>query len=260
MCPFSYLSDLIDTVLFGSELRCPVCGRLADRNGMCKACKGRIPYVLPPICSLCGVPLRIEGGANQDNPLCVGCLTSNHYFYRARAVAVYDGAARDHVHELKYRARTELAPALARMMAEVAICDGMAAECDCVVPVPLHPEKAARRGFNQAELLARDVGLFLGMPVEAGALHRKERGGSQTFLDKRNRRANVVRAFSCHVPSAVAGGNVLLVDDVLTSGATADGCGRALLMAGAAKVYVLTFGVSVADGRDWFGVRQGSRS
>ncbi len=96
--------------------------------------------------------------AESSNPLCAGCLTQNHYFCRARAVAVYDGAARDHVHELKYRARTELAPALARMMAEVAICDGMAAECDCVVPVPLHYEKAARRGFNQAELLARDVG------------------------------------------------------------------------------------------------------
>lgn len=262
MGPLSYISNLIDTVLFGSELRCPACGRPADSDGMCKACKGRIPYVLPPVCSLCGVPLRGAGGdgkhalPNQGNPLCAGCLTQNHYFCRARAVAVYDGAARDHVHELKYRARTELAPALARMMAEVAICDGMAAKCDCVVPVPLHYEKAARRGFNQAELLARDVGLLLGIPMEAGALHRKERGGSQTFLDKSHRRANVVRAFSCHFPSVVAGRNVLLVDDVLTSGATADGCVRALLMAGAAKVYVLTFGVSVADERDWL---RGSR-
>lgn len=267
MGPFSYISNLIDTVLFGSEFRCPACGRLADASGMCKACKGRIPYVLPPICSLCGVPLRVVGGGNgrhtlpnEGHQFCMGCLTGNHYFCRARAVAVYDGAARDHVHELKYRARTELAPALARMMAEVAICDGMAAECDCVVPVPLHHEKAARRGFNQAELLARDVGLLLGIPVEVGALHRRERGGSQTFLDKRHRRANVVRAFLCHFPSVVAGRCVLLVDDVLTSGATADGCGRALLMAGAAKVYVLTFGVSIADERDWLRVRQSGRS
>lgn len=267
MIQLSRFRDFVDTVLFGRELRCASCGRIADRSGMCSQCKERIAYVLPPVCSLCGTPLRLLGpktrgepASNPENQVCSGCAMTRHYFERARAVAVYNGAARDHIHELKYRARTELVAPLARMMAEVAIGDGMAGECQCVVPVPLHPEKAARRGFNQAQLLAEDVGRLLGIPLEAKALQRQRSAGSQTFLDRRDRRANVIQAFLCPFPALVSQRNVLLVDDVLTSGATADGCSRALLMAGAAKVYVLTFGVSVADERDWFEAPGSSRA
>jgi len=166
MGPLSYISNLIDTVLFGSELRCPACGRPADSDGMWQGVQGRIPYVLPT-CLLAmwsaaagaggdgkhALPIKAIRSARAASlrtiisaePELLPCTTAQHGIMSMNSSTG---------HERNWlRAR--------RMMAEVAICDGMAAECDCVVPVPLHYEKAARRGFNQAELLARDVGLLL---------------------------------------------------------------------------------------------------
>jgi ComF family protein len=239
-------------VLFGARESCPACGRLGSANSLCSECMALIPMACPPMCSVCGTPLR--GGAGCDDAereVCAGCRGIGHYFECARAPAIYEGAAREHVHDLKYRARVEIVPALSKMMALLAIRSGMAAKCDSAVPVPLHPDKLARRGFNQAELLARSVAMLLGIPMISGALSRRASTGTQTFLDRRHRRDNVLRAFACDEPARVAGRTVLLIDDVITSGATADGCARALLRSGASGVRVLAFAVSVADERDW---------
>lgn len=239
-------------VLFGVRESCPACGRLGSANSLCSECMDLIPMARPPMCSVCGTPLR--GGAGRgdaEREVCAGCRGIRHYFECARAPAIYEGAAREHVHDLKYRARVEIVPGLSRMMALFAVRTGMADKCDSAVPVPLHPDKLARRGFNQAELLARSVAMLLGIPVIPEALSRRASTGTQTFLDRRRRRDNVLRAFVCDEPARVAGRTVLLIDDVITSGATADGCARALLRSGASKVRVLAFAVSVADERDW---------
>lgn len=239
-------------VLFGVRESCPACGRLGSANSLCSECMDLIPMARPPICSVCGTPLR--GGAGRgdaEREVCAGCRGIRHYFECARAPAIYEGAAREHVHDLKYRARVEIVPGLSRMMALFAVRTGMADKCDSAVPVPLHADKLARRGFNQAELLARSVAMLLGIPVIPEALSRRASTGTQTFLDRRRRRDNVLRAFVCDEPARVAGRTVLLIDDVITSGATADGCARALLRSGASKVRVLAFAVSVADERDW---------
>ncbi len=259
-----FCSVVLDT-LFGERQFCPACGRSGSAQAFCNECMARIPRVSSPACSVCGTPLRgaaSAGGENEerhapsDTPrgaprVCAGCRFTHRYFACARAPAVYEGAAREHVHDLKYRARVEIVPALSRMMATCAIRQAMADWCDCVVAVPLHPHKLARRGFNQAELLAGAVASLLGAPLIPGALSRRESTGTQTFLDRQNRQDNVRHAFTCDEPGAVAGRRVLLVDDVLTSGATADGCARGLLRSGASGVKVLTFAVSVADERDW---------
>lgn len=239
-------------VLFGARGSCPACGRPGSARSLCGECMAMIPMVCPPMCSVCGTPLR--GGVTGDEverEVCMGCRGIRHYFERARAPAIYEGAARQHVHDIKYRARVEIVPALSAMMARCAIRTGMANLCDCAVPVPLHPDRLIRRGFNQAELLARSVAPLLGIRLISGALSRRAFTGTQTFLDRRHRRDNVLRAFVCDKPASVAGCTVMLVDDVLTSGATADGCARALLRSGVSRVYVLTFAVSVADARDW---------
>ncbi len=241
----------LDT-LFGARQSCPACGRSGNADSLCSECMALIPVARAPICSVCGTPLR--GGARCDDAeqrVCAGCRGIRHYFECARAPAIYEGAAREHVHDLKYRARVEIVPALSKMMALLAVSTGMANECDSAVPVPLHPDKLARRGFNQSELLARYVAALLGIPMIPGALSRHASTGTQTFLDRKHRRDNVLRAFACDEPARVAGCTVLLIDDVITSGATADGCARALLRSGASRVRVLAFAVSVADERDW---------
>jgi len=239
-------------VMFGARESCPACGRSGSSSSLCGDCMALIPIVRPPICSVCGTPIRGCAGCDDaDGEVCAGCRGIRHYFDCARAPAVYEGAAREHVHDLKYRARVEIVPALSAMMAHLAVCTGMADKCDCAVPVPLHPDKLARRGFNQAELLARSAAMLLGIPMIPGALSRRASTGTQTFLDRRHRRDNVLRAFVCDEPARVAGRTVLLIDDVITSGATADGCARALLRSGASEVRVLAFAVSVADERDW---------
>ena len=240
-------------VLFGTREFCPACGRPGNAHSLCSECMALIPMARPPICSVCGTPLRggVERDDDAEHEVCMGCRGLRHYFEHARAPAVYEGAAQQHVHDLKYRARVEIVPALSAMMATCAIHTGMANTCDCAAPVPLHPDRLARRGFNQAELLARSVASLLGITLIPEALSRRASTGTQTFLDRRHRRDNVLRAFVCDEPARVAGRTVMLIDDVITSGATADGCARALLRSGASRVYVLTFAVSVADARDW---------
>ncbi len=246
-------------VLFGARGSCPACGRPGSARALCGECMALIPMVCPPACSLCGTPLRAGAAGDEVGcEVCTGCRGTRHYFERARAPAVYEGAAREHVHDLKYRARVEIAPALSMMMARCAIRAGMADPCHCAVPVPLHPDKLDRRGFNQAELLARSVASLIGIPLIPGALSRHASTGTQTLLDRQQRRGNVLRAFVCDEPAGVAGRTVLLIDDVLTSGATADGCARALLRSGASRVHVLTFAVSVADERDWVAEPRGA--
>lgn len=255
------LCSVVLDVLFGERHFCPACGRVGSAQAFCGECTARIPKVSSPACRVCGTPLRGRALAGSDaqeaqdareaRHVCTGCRLTRRYFECARAPAIYEGAAREHVHDLKYRARVEIVPALSRTMALCAIRHAMADWCDCVAAVPMHPDKLARRGFNQAELLARAVASLLGAPLIPGALSRREYTGTQTFLDRQNRRGNVLNAFVCDEPAAVADARILLVDDVLTSGATADGCARALLRSGASGVNVLTFAVSVADMRDW---------
>jgi ComF family protein len=238
------LADMV----FGESTSCPVCGRVSRPGELCRACVARIPVVTPPVCRICGVPLRLEGAKRGE---CVVCARGGRYFKLARAAAIYEGAARDYVHDLKYRGKVELAAPLGRLMA---ICAGRARgalACDAVVPVPLHPAKVLRRGYNQAELLAYEVGKALGVPAQPECLVRTVDTPAQAGLERDARRRNALRAFQAGVPARVAGRSVLLIDDVLTSGGTADGCARALLRVGAKDVVVVTFAVSVADGRDW---------
>jgi len=168
-------------------------------------------------------------------------------FGRARAAVLYDGTARDLVHRLKYDDRLDLAPTLARMMAGAGV--ELVAEADCLVPVPLHRWRLWRRRFNQAALLARGLSTLTGLPTDAQALARVKATRSQVGLTRAARARNLQGAF--RVPEAarpgLQGRRVLLVDDVTTTGATANAAARALLRAGAAKVDLLTFALVAGE-------------
>jgi ComF family protein len=201
---------------------------------VCAACFGRITFITGPVCHVCGVP--VEDFATDDT-LCGACIRERPAFRSARAVFTYKDEGRDLVLQLKHADRTDLAMHLSRWMNR----DGaqLIAAADIIVPVPMHWTRLWLRTYNQAALLARALGTLAGKPVAADALARRRRTPSQGPLGREARRRNVAGAFIAKRPAAVEGKSVLLVDDVLTTGATADACARALLRAGAAAVDVL---------------------
>jgi ComF family protein len=144
------------------------------------------------------------------------------------------------VHELKYRSRRRVAGRLSEAMLAVPRVRQVLAGATALVPVPLHPRRKRTRGFNQSELLAQELGGRTGIRTAALALVRRKDTPPQTGLTAAARRANVQGAFAVRHVSQVAGRTVVLVDDVLTTGATASACARALLAAGAREVRLLT--------------------
>ena len=165
-------------------------------------------------------------------------------------MGVYDGILREHIHALKYQGQRRVAGALGFLMAGVASREQGMDSVDLIVPVPLHSRRYVERGFNQAELIAGSVGRYLGVPVAGHVLFRLRQTRSQSRLSRGDRRDNLRGAFQVANPGDVAGRSVLVVDDVLTTGATADECSRVLLRAGAREVYVLTAAAGAME-REW---------
>jgi len=192
-----------------------------------------------PLCSVCGDPFA---GAGSDH-LCHRCLTHRPSFGVARACATYAASApesaplKQALQRYKYTPDVSLAPTLARLL--LAHCPLRLAGYDMLVPVPLHIRRLRWRGFNQAQLLARRVARHHRLPLDPFALERARPTSPQVALDDDARRRNVAGAFVVPDPACVRGRRVLLVDDVYTTGATANECSRTLLRAGAQHVDVL---------------------
>ena len=229
---------------------CPVCHARSDdrrHRPFCAACWADLPLLAGPGCACCGRAfVGLPAGL-----LCDECRRRSPPFACARAVAAYRDGMRAAIHALKYGRRTPVAVPLAALLAErggpllPADPDGGPA-FDAVVPVPLHPARLAERGFNQAELLAAPCAAAWGRPLLRRALARVRATQPQTELDADARRQNVAGAFAARRPAEVAGRRLLLVDDVLTTGATAWAAARALRESGAAAVGVLVL-ARVAD-------------
>jgi ComF family protein len=200
------------------------------------------------LCSVCGErlvsPLAFRDA--QDEPRCGLCRRLDQPFARAAAYGSYETGLRDLIHMLKYQHVRPAAGVLGRMLAEVVanLEAGWGDACLLVVPVPLFPAKLRQRGFNQAELIAR-AGLKLSPSRDrhllcGNLLERTRDTQSQTGLTPHQRRANLRGAFHVNDREQVSGREVLLVDDVFTTGATASECARVLRRAGATRVWVAT--------------------
>jgi ComF family protein len=219
---------------------CAVCARVTDTplaGPVCTACWSSLRIVAPPICERCGYPLARGRDATAARVASCGACRSLHALDMLRAPGVYEGALRDIVHAFKYTARRSLARPLAALIARR--CASALDGADALVPVPLHWSRRWSRGFNQADLLARALGI-----VVVRALRRTRPTQPQMSLQATGRRGNVAGAFAL-VPAwrrrhALAGRVLVLVDDVCTTGTTLDECARVLKDAGAAEVRAVT--------------------
>lgn len=215
--------------------RCACCGAAVGGQGaLCPACFAALKFVEPPVCPRCGWPAQ---------GVCLRCTPGGPIRSR-RFALVYADAAAELVRGFKYRDRPELAPRLAQWMARAGA--EQLARADLIVPVPIHWSRLFRRQYNQSAELARRLSALSGVPCDVRALVRTRATPPQARQPSlRDRHANVARAIAARRP--FAGGTVLLIDDVLTTGATAEACAAALLKAGAQAVDFLA--VAAAEDR-----------
>jgi ComF family protein len=226
---------------------CAACrAPLGDLGGLCPACWAKVSFIAPPYCERLGIPFAYDPGPGV---LSMEAIADPPAYGRARAAVRFDDVARDLVHRLKYGDRLDLAAIMGRWMARAG--RDLTEEADALVPVPLHWRRLWGRRFNQAAMLAQAVAATRDLPVLHGALRRVRATPQQVGLTRAERAVNVQGAFDVTADgkAAIHGKRLVLVDDVLTSGATIDTCARALLRAGARNVDVLVFARVVAAAR-----------
>jgi ComF family protein len=196
-----------------------------------------MPRVEPPFCSCCGDPVA---GDIEHNYLCYACSRQTPAFDAARSAVRYDGAVGEALRSLKYDHALWLAPDLAKILLACMQAEYSLEEIDLIIPVPLHPVRRRQRGFNQSEVLASELSRQTGIRLRARAVRRVRPTITQTGLTAPQRAANVSGAFQQGLFANVTGRRILLVDDVMTTGATVNACAAALKRGGATSIRVGT--------------------
>ncbi len=240
-----HIRDGLKELIFPAPEICPVCQQeKSERQGVGKNCFQKIVLIEAPICLKCGRPQRVNVSSEK---LCSQCRTIKYYFTRSRAIGLYDGLLREILAELKYRYRPELGEMLGKLLVEWVKIHRSFHDVNLIVPVPINIRKLHQRGYNQAELLGKPLQKYLGIRLANDIMIREKNTESQNALGKEKRFQNIKDAFRVINAPIVAGAKVLLVDDILTTGATASEAARVLLRAGALEVKVLTTAIGVID-------------
>jgi ComF family protein len=230
---FGELAGLLDLLLPPACFLCGAALPAASVPSFCPACLAALPPLVSPRCPRCALPYPTEEGTDH---LCEGCLRDEPAFSWVAAAGVYEGSLRQAVHRFKYQGTVGLDRPLGRMLAEALARQAPGWRPDLIAPVPLHRRRLGERTYNQSLLLARALGRQWRVPVAARLLRRTRPTPSQQGLTAAERRQNLKGAFVTERP--LAGERVLLVDDVLTTGATVRECSRVLRAGGAGEVAV----------------------
>ena len=220
---------------------CPGCGAMSDRPGrhLCWDCLSRIELYTQGLCTLCG---RFAEGHVEHAFVCGACRQAKPRFDRARAAGRFAGVLREQVHQFKYGNALWLRHDLTDLLEGCLNAHFAAGEVDVVLPVPLHAVRQRERSYNQAALLAKELARRFDRRFDCRTLARVRTTATQTALDAAHRRMNMLGAFAVTEPAWVRSRCVLLVDDVMTTGATLDECARTLKKAGARTVWAVTVG------------------
>lgn len=230
-----FFTALLDLLLPSFCLACEKPLGSAPDLLFCPDCLARLRFIRSPLCPCCG---RVYLAAAGGDHLCGTCLAAPRHFTRARALFLYEEPLKEVIHRFKYQGKTACLPSFARFAKNHPLLADLA-DADWIVPVPLHPSRLRERGFNQALLLAR--ALFpKDRRIAPDLLVRTRPTEPQTNFNGTARRANLKNAFGVVKPHRLKGKNILLIDDVFTTGTTVNECARVLKKAGAAEVMVLT--------------------
>lgn len=219
---------------------CQLCGceRATAREGyVCSRCWQEVRFVVPPICERCGLPFQGMITTRFD---CTNCREIELHFESARAAVVAKGVVLEVIHRFKYGRALWFENFLGDLLCRAAATELRQSAWEWIVPVPLHPLKQREREFNQAERLARRLGSATGIPVNNRIIKRQDFTRTQTLLTRKERAMNVRDAFAIRDGVRLDGDRIVLVDDVLTTGATTSACAERLLRAGAGRVVVWT--------------------
>jgi ComF family protein len=217
---------------------------LAQHHALCAACWRDVSFIRAPVCERLGIPLPFDTGAPAISAL---ALSDPPDYDRARAATHFAGTARRLVHGFKYSDRQEVRVLLGNWL--IAAGRDLLDEAHLIVPVPMSRRRLFWRTFNQAAILSHEIGRRSGLPVSVSVLRRLRATRPQVGLTRAQRRDNMEGAFgvSKREQERVAGHNVLLIDDVITTGATVNACARVLRRAGAARVDVLAVAMVAGD-------------
>jgi ComF family protein len=231
------LTGLFDLLL---PPACPLCRQelaVPSPTGLCRTCLGELPPLPAPRCPRCALPFATEGGVDH---LCEPCLRQAPAFSQVIALGIYDGLLRESIHRLKFQNQINLDRPLARLLAENLDQARLPVGSDLIVPVPLHAQRLRQRGYNQSLLLAKQLGKHRRSPVAPRLLIRTLPTPPQQGLSLNVRQQNLRGAFALTNP--LQGESVLLIDDVMTTGATVRECARVLRAGGAGEVVVAVIG------------------
>ncbi|HBI48123.1 MAG TPA: amidophosphoribosyltransferase [Smithella sp.] len=215
-----------------AEILHPFTGKI-----FCSVCNDKIKFINGSICSICGTTFS---DSPAENHLCGECLEKRPYFSYARAVFSYETIILHAIHQFKYGNNISVGALLASFMADFSFPDIDFTDYSLIMPVPLHIKRLRERGFNQSLILTRTLGKKQQIPVNYSLLRRHKFTETQTGMHKAERKQNIKRAFEVSSKEKIAGKNIILVDDVYTTGATVNECAKTLIKAGAQKVTVLT--------------------
>ncbi len=217
---------------------------LAGHDALCAKCWRSIEFIRAPLCDRLGIPLPFDSGGIIVS---AAALADPPVYDRARAAAHFDGVVRDLVHKLKYADQQDSRRLLGRWLATAGV--DLLHDANLLVPVPLHRWRLLTRRFNQAAILTQEVARLRDLPWAAEALVRVKRTPQQVGLTRDQRQRNMASAFQvpARALAQIEGQNVVLIDDVITTGATIDACARVLEAAGAARVDVLAIAIVTGD-------------
>ena len=230
--------------------RCPFTGEIVDTQGTVSAqVWGGLSFITDPFCYACGFPFEFAVPKGSSENLCAGCLVDRPEFHKARAALVYNDASRDFILGFKHGDQTQAVVAMAPWLRNAGA--ELWKKTDIIVPVPLHRWRLLRRRYNQAALMGHAIAKESGKKFVPDGMIRTRATQTQGHLNASARKKNVKSAFGIHPKRMghIRGKNVLLIDDVYTTGSTVRECTKALLQAGAAEVSVLTLARVVKAGR-----------
>lgn len=222
------LSDLV------YPLRCPICDGILSRGDfVCKTCRPKLPFITTGRCRICGKPVE------EGEELCEDCKIHSHLFRSGMGLFLYDETMKNTMAALKYKGRREYGTALGGLLYEYSKDRLRLWKPEVIVPVPVHPDRERIRGYNQAEVIARSLSGYAGIPVSSKAVVRCAGTAAMKGLSAEQRKDNLKSAFAAGV-EPVREKSVLLIDDIMTTGATLDAVSAVLLKEGADDIRFLT--------------------